>query len=224
MKTKDLFKPDRRNQVLNITEENLAGYVFGIELSRKVPARIVRAVEMTRKIILYAYYDYDFYTLSAAHLFLIAESAIKDRLYNELPDTCALIKDGKTDMIPKDYQAIFQRLREDWQIIGFEHIGHSLKSIILWFKEQGILPSRIGDREIELLNQLRIVAVDIVQADPMSPGMLIPVYWKIVDFMNCLYDPGTHPREPVMLEELREHYAMLSKAVENIKKTKKTAH
>ena len=208
--------------MLNITEENLAGYVFGIELSRKVPARIAVAVEMTRRIILYAYYDYGFYTLSAAHLFLIAESAVKDRLYNELPDTCALTRGGKTDMVPKDYLTIFQRLREDWQIIGFEHVGHSLKSIVSWLKEQGILPSRIGNREIELLNQLRMVAIDIVQADPMSPGVLIPLYWKIVDFINCLYDPTAHPREPVMLEELREHYAMLSKAVENIKKTKKS--
>ncbi len=222
MKTKELFKPDRRNQVLNITEEYLTGYVFGIELSHKVPARIAVAVEMTRKIILYAYYDYGFYTLSAAHLYLTAESAVKDRLFDELPDSCALTKDGKTDMVPKEYQTIFQRLREEWQIIGFEHIGHSLKSIICWFKEQGILPSRIGDREIELLNQLRMYAIDIVRSDPMSPGVLIPLYWKIIDFINCLYDKSAHPKEPEMLKELRERYAMLSKAVENIKKSKKS--
>lgn len=222
MKTKDLFKPDRRNLVLNITEENLAGYVLGIETSRKVPARITAAVEMSRKIILYAYYDYGFYTLSAAHLFLIAESAVKDRLYDELPDTCALTKDGKTEMVPKEYHTVFQRLREGWEIIGFEHTGHSLRSFIHWFKEQGILPSRIGDREIELLNQLRMIAVDIGRAETMSPGVLIPLYWKIVDFINCLYDPSVHPKEPMMLKELREHYTMLSKAVENIKKGKKS--
>lgn len=222
VKSKDLFKPDARNQPFNLTEEDLLDYVSRIEISKKVPKKIGEMLDFTRRMILYGYYNYDFYTQSVIYLFLIAESAIKERIYDELPEKCPMTKDDKTEIIPKDYQVIFQRLREDWQIIGYEKMSRSLGSIVRVLKDEQVLPKRIGESEIEILRQLRNSAIDITRAEPYSPAVVIPIYWEIVDFINCLYDKNCHENEPKALKQLREHYSMLSQAVEKIKKTKKS--
>lgn len=222
LKAKDLFKPDTRNQPFNMTEEDLLDYVSRIEISKKVPKKICEMLEFTRRMIRFGYYDYDFYTQSAIYLFLVAESAIKERIFDELPDKCPMTKDDKTEIISKDYQVIFQRLREDWQIIGYEKISRSLGSLVRVLKDVQILPKRIGDPEIEILRQLRNSAIDIARTEPYSPAVVIPIYWEIVDFINCLYDKNFHESEPNVLKQLREHYLMLSQAVEKIKKTKKS--
>jgi hypothetical protein len=223
LKTKDLFKPDPRNQSFNLTEDDLFDYVSSIEISKKVPRKISEMLDFTRRMILYGYYNYDFYTQSAIYLFLVTESAVKERVYEELPEKCPVTKDDKTEIITKDYNVIFQRLREDWQIIGYEKLSRSLGSIVRVLKDGGILPKRIGEPEIEILRQLRNSAIDVTRAEPYSPAVVIPIYWKIVDFINCLYDKSVHESEPKALTQLREHYTMLSQAVEKIKKTKKNA-
>jgi len=197
-------------------------YVSRIEISKKVPRKINEMLDFTRRMILYGYYNFDFYTQTAIYLFLITESAIKERIYEEFPEKCPMIKDGKTEIVTKNYRVIFQRLREDWQLIGFEKLGHSLDSIVRVLKTEQVLPKRIGDTEIEILRQLRNSAIDLTRTEPYSPAVVIPIYWQIVDFINCLYDKNFHESEPKALKQLREHYRMLSQAVEKIKKTKKS--
>jgi hypothetical protein len=221
LKTKDLFKPDPRNQPFNLTEDDLLDYVSRIEISKKVPKKIAEMLDFTRRMILYGYYNYDFFTQAAIHLFLVAESAVKERIYEELPEKCPMTKDDKTEIINKDFNVIFQRLREGWQIVGFEKLSRSLGSIVRVLKDEGVLPKRIGEPEIEIMRQLRNSAVDVTRAEPYSPAVVIPIYWEIVDFINCLYDKNYHESEPKVLKQLREHYLMLSQAVEKIKKTKK---
>jgi hypothetical protein len=221
LKMRDLCRPDIRNASFNITEENLIDYVTRIEISKKVPKKVREMLDFTRRMLLYGYYNYDFYTQTAIYLFLMTESAIKERLYDELPEKCPMTKDGKTEMISKDYVIIFQHLREGWQIVGFEKLGHSLESMINALKAEQILPSRIDEPEIDILRQLRNSAIDLARAETYSPAVVIPIFWKIVDLINCLYDKGMHEDEPKALKQLREHYSMLSRAVEKIKKTKK---
>lgn len=223
MKNRISFKPDTRNLALNISEENLADYVYGVQLSQQVPATITGAINVARKVIQYAFYSYELYTVAAIHLYLIVESAVKDRLFKELPATCIFTRRGKTEMLQKEYAGVFVRLREGWQIVGFEKLGYTLESIIRWFKNQKLLPDRIGDREIELFRQVNMIMVDISRTEALSPGVLIPYYWKVVDFINCLYDLRMHDHEPRMLETLREQYAMLSRAVEKLKKPSKSS-
>lgn len=223
MKNRISFKPDTRNLALNISEENLADYVYGVQLSQQVPATITGAINVARKVIQYAFYSYELYTVAAIHLYLIVESAVKDRLFKELPATCIFTRRGKTEMLQKEYAGVFVRLREGWQIVGFEKLGYTLESIIRWFKNQKLLPDRIGDREIELFRQVNMIMVDISRTEALSPGVLIPYYWKVVDFINCLYDLRMHDHEPRMLETLREQYAMLFRAVEKLKKPSKSS-
>lgn len=223
MKNRISFKPDPRNLALNISEENLIDYVYGVELSRQVPASITQAMNIARQVIQYSYYTYELYTVAAIHLYLIVESAVKDRLFRELPATCMLTRRGKTEMLQKDYAQVFARLRDGWQIVGYEKLGYSLVSIIRWFIDQKLLPGRIGDREIDLFHQINMIVVDVSRREAISPGILIPFYWKVVDFINCLYDLRTHDHEPPMLQTLREQYTMLSRAVKKLKKPVKSS-
>ena len=205
----DICKPDKRSELFDLTKEQIRVDLSKVPVSDKVPQNIREMLEFTDKICLYGYYEYDFYTLSSIYLFLLAETAIKERLLSELPSECTLIKKEKTKKIRKG-KSIFQYLRKGWKIEDCREVSSSPESIAIWLKKNRILPERIGDRQISLLVQLRNDAAHLTAKDIYMPTQVIPMIWLITDFINCLFDPQVHDKEPDVLVRTKESYRQIS--------------
>lgn len=214
--TKDLCKPDRRNESFGITLEYLQKALSEVPISGKIPQKIQEMLVFAKKICLYAYFEYDFYTLCAIYLSLLAETAIKERFLNELPQKINLIKKGKSELVMKNYNIIYQRLWNGWTIDGFQGVSSSLGSILKWFKEYQILPQRISEREVYVLSQLRNDAAHLARKDIYTPGMVIPIIWKVIDFVNCLFDSESYSKEPNAIRKTREYYNKIFQKAEKV--------
>jgi hypothetical protein len=213
---KKLCEPDPRSSLFNITTETLRESLSKVLVSPRVPKKIQEMLEFAKKICLYAYYEYDFYSLCTIYLFLLTETAIKERFLHELPQKCKLIKKGKSESVTKSYNAIYERLQKGWKIDGFREISHSLDSILKWLKEHQILPQRISEYQIDLLRQLRNDAAHLKSKDIYPPAMVIPMIWLLTDFVNCLYDPEVHGKEPNAIKQTREYYKSISEETKKI--------
>ena len=219
---KDLCKPDPRNSVFNITPETLEESLSKVKISRKVPKKIQEMLEFSKKICLYGYYEYDFYTLSSVYLFLLTETAIKERFLNELPKKCHLRKKNKLKEITKNYRAVYDHLWKGWSIEGYEKVNRSLGSILKWLYDHQVLPKRVSEFETKTLKNLRNESAHLTRKNILTPGMVIPILWKVIDFVNCLFDPKVHNKEPESLRRTREFYTEVFQEAKKItKKSKK---
>ena len=91
-KIKELCTPDKRNEFFGITIDVLRTELIKVSISDRVPGKIKAMLDFVKKICLYAYYEYDFYTLTLIYGSLLVETAIKERFLQELPDMCQLKK------------------------------------------------------------------------------------------------------------------------------------
>ena len=125
----DLCEPDARNKAFNITIKSLEEGLAKVDISPKVPQKIREMLDFAKKIYIYGYYEYEFYTLSSIYLFLLTETAIKERFLAELPEKCILTKKTQKKIVKKHYSAIYDSLLNHLKSKGFEDISQSLKSI-----------------------------------------------------------------------------------------------
>jgi len=220
----ELCQPDKRNLDSGVSLENLVKALSQVPISEKVPNKIREMLEFAKKIWLYGYYEYDFYTLCSIYLFLLVETAIKERFLDELPKQCQLVKNGKSEIVNKNYEIIYQRLWQGWTITGFEKVGRSLKSIPNWFKEHQVLPARIGEKEVDLLRKLRNEAAHLTGKDVYTPAMAIQMIFKITDLINCLFDPQFYNKEPAALKNGREYHEKISQEFEKTIKIHQEEH
>jgi len=211
-----MCQPDKRNLDLGISLETLKDLLSQVQVSQKVPAKFKGTLEFAKQICLYGYFEYDFYTLGLIYVFLLVETAIKERFLNDLPDKCHLIRGKESQLVNKNYEIVYQRLWEGWMIVGFEEVNSSLWSILKWLKKNQILPERIGKKEIELLRQIRSDANHLPVTDFHTPTLVIPVVWKIIDFVNCLFDPAVHDKEPKILKQQKESHKQMSQWLERV--------
>jgi len=215
---KTLCQPDKRNLEHGIDLNAMKDLLSQVPMSNKVPARTRELFDFARQVCLYGYYEYEFYSLCAAYLFLLTETAIRDRFVNELPDKCHLLRGKESLIVNRNYDIIMQRLWEGWVLVGFEEVGTSLWSILKWLKKNSVLPERIGKKEIELIRQLRSDTIHLRSIDAYAPTLIIPVLWKITDLLNCLYDPSVHDRdkEPKILKQQKESQKQMSQWLERV--------
>jgi hypothetical protein len=80
---KNLCEPDTRSEKFGITLDYLKDRLEEVTISSEVPQRIRTMIDFTKKICLYAYYEYDFYTLSLIYSSLLVETALKERFLQE---------------------------------------------------------------------------------------------------------------------------------------------
>lgn len=203
---KDLCSPDKRNVDLNITLDSLRRSLNEVAISGEVPEKISKMIKVAHKLYLYAFFEYDFYTLSMIYLALLTETAIKERFLIELPANVELIKKGERTIIGCRFSGIYEKLKNGWKIKGFEKINRSLKSIIDWLIQCNVLPDRYKQFEVDSLRNVRNMSAHLESKEIYPHGMAIQFYLRTVDFINCLYDPTVHKNEPTILKETREQY------------------
>jgi len=273
----DLCKPDIRNKPMNITIKRLEESLGKIDISPKVPEKIHEMLDFAKKICMYGYYEYEFYTLSLIYLFLLTETAIKKRFLEELPEKCILTKKTQKKIVKKHYSAIYESLLkhleskgfEDisqslksikkkflkglpeefilkektqkktvkksystiydsllkhWRIEGFEDVSQSLESIIDWLLKNEKLPKRISKFKAHTYRNFRNkVAAHLKKKDIYIPfGMVIPFFWKVIDFINCLFDPQNHTEKPEVISNMEEFFTPVDEHMEKIIKKMKS--
>jgi len=212
---KDLCTPDKRNIKFDITLDSLRGSLNEVVISGKVPERITKMIEVAQKLYLYAFFEYDFYTVSMIYLALLTETAIKERFLMELPNNVELVKHGERKIARRGFTSIYENLRKGWTIKGFEKINYSLKSIMNWVTQHNILPERYKQFEVDSLRNVRNMSAHLKSKEIYPPGMAIQFYLRTVDFVNCLFDTTVHNNEPTILKEIREQYKnVIQQAIE----------
>ncbi len=272
----DFCEPDIRNKPVNMTIERLEESLNKVDVSSKVPEKIHGMLDFAKKICMYGYYEYEFYTLSSIYLFLLTETAIKERFLEELPEECILTKKkqkkiekkhysaiydillkhlrnkGFEDIsqslksikekflkelpeefilkektqkktVKKSYPAIYDSLLKHWRIEGFEDVNQSLKSVIDWLLKNEKLPKRISEFEAHTYRELRNkTAAHLERKNIYTPGIAIPFFWKVIDFINCLFDPQNHVEKPKVIRDMEEYFAPVNGYMEKIIKDKKS--
>jgi hypothetical protein len=203
---KEFGKPDSRNESFGITPDVLDDYLGKVPLSDKIPGKIRAMLDYAKKIYKYSYYEYEFYSLGMIYIFLLSETAAKERFLYELPKEIKLKKKNQTIIVNNNYNTVYKHLSEKWRIVNYEEITFSLKSILNWLKKHGILPNRIDNNKIEKQVELRNLSAHLQSHYINMPTIAIPVFWIIVDFVNCLYDPTVHKEEPLILKQQRNEY------------------
>jgi len=214
---RELCKPDIRNKLWNITPKSLEKSLGKVTVSPKVPDKIITMLDFAKKICIYGYYEYEFYSLSLIYLSLLTETSIKERFLIELPKKCTFVKNNKKKIINKDYKNIFKYLLKGWTIKGFESVGRSLPSILEWLLENGILPNRINDFKAKAFKDLRNSSAHLEKLYIHNPAEVIPLFWEVIDFINCLFDTKAHTEKPEAVKNVEEDY---EKVYENFEKIK----
>jgi hypothetical protein len=268
-------EPDLRNKAMNITIKSLEEGLSKVDISSKVPKKIREMLDFAKKICIYGYYEYEFYTLSTIYLFLLTETAIKERFLEELPEECILTKktqkkivkkhystiydsllkhwkiEGFEDVnqslksikekileelpeeftltektqkktVKKHYSTIYDSLLKHWKIEGFEDVNQSLKSVIDWLLKNEKLPKRISEFEAHTYRELRNkTAAHLERKSVFLPAMVIPIFWKIIDFINCLFDPQNHVEKPKVIRDMKEYFTPVNEHMKKIIKDKK---
>jgi len=120
--------------------------------------------------------------------------------------------------VQKSYRAVYGYLRRRWKIKGYENINSSLKSIILWIKHSDLLPQRYKVIDIDIIRYLRNTAAHLEDKNGITPAIAQLFYCRVVDFINCLFDPSIHSNEPEIIQKTREYYKQIYKAMDEYKK------
>lgn len=82
-----------------------------------------------------------------------------------------------------------------------------MRSIARWLKENRFLPERITEQQIGNIIDLRNnVSAHLASKEIYTPVQVIEIFWLTIDFINCLFDPRVHDKEPEMLVKTRESY------------------
>lgn len=212
---KDLCQPDETNRDFNITIESLKESVAMVSISEKVLQKFQELLEVAKKLYLYSYYEWDFYTVCLIYLLLLSETAIKERFLQELPQECKLVKKECVEKVQKSYTIIYERLFKRWRLVGYEKVDGSLLSIAHWLKEHNILPDRFNEFVLETLIKLRNYAAHLEAKHLWPPAIVIQTFWKVVDLVNCLFDIEAHNSEPEALKKMRAEYEALYREIES---------
>lgn len=198
---KKLCDPDPRNE--GLTLESLEKALNEVPISAKVPEKIREMLELAKKIYLYGYYAYDFYWLCSINLFLFTETVIKERFLESLPKECTLVKKEQTKIMIKNYVNIYKFLGKGWRIVGYENVNASLKSLLGWLRKEKIIPKRINDNQLQASSKLRNSAAHLEGKWIYNSGMVVPMIWVTIDFVNCLFDNEVHDKEPECIKQYR---------------------
>jgi len=259
----DFCEPDIRNKQMNITIKSLEEGLAKVDIGPKVPEKIHEMLDFAKKICMYGYYEYEFYTLSSIYLFLLTETAVKERFLEELPEECMLTKKTQKKIVKKhystiydsllkhleikgfedisqslksikekflkelpeefilkekiqkktvkkSYSTIYDNLLKHWRIEGFEDINQSLKSIIDWLLKNKKLPKRISEFEAHTYRELRNkAAAHLERKKVYVPGEVIRFFWKVIDFINCLFDLQNNIEKPKVIRNMEEDYKQI---------------
>lgn len=74
---KELCRSDKRNLAFGISLETLKDILSQVPASEKVPVKIREMLEFAKKICLFGYYDYDFYTLCRSIYYYLPRLPLK---------------------------------------------------------------------------------------------------------------------------------------------------
>ena len=173
---KKLTAPDERNE--RITLELLYNELNKIPLSNRIPEDVANMIELSKKLCLYSYFEYDFYSVSTFFSCLAVEAALKVKL-------------GKKQGCISE-----------------------LSKLAL---EQKLLPSRV-EFLFEPLRRLRNSYAHPKFKTVITPEMAVVSVLRIVDLVNCLFDPSAWEREPDILTQQRIEYERIMKEIKNHKK------
>jgi hypothetical protein len=206
---KDLCQPHENNALFGVDLQCLQQSITAIPVSPKVPTSITELLDVARKLLLYCYYEWDFYTVSFVYLFLISETAMKTRFVQQLPEPCTIVRKDAHIAVAKNYDILFSKLHKGWRIEGYERINGSLGSISAWLMTNVPLPERHNEFVVNTIRDLRNYAAHLSMKHLWPPAIVIQQLWKVTDFINCLYDPHCHASEPKILKESRERYRAL---------------
>jgi hypothetical protein len=215
---KEMCQPDPRTLSLNIDMKQLENAISAVQMSEKIPQGIKEMIDLAKRVFLYGYYEYDFYTLSAQYLFLVAETAAKERLLHVLPKECRLIRGKKSKVVRKNCHTMYENLQKRWVIEGFPEINRTLDSILKFLKAREILPQRISMHFLDSLRQLRNNAAHLTGKDALHPATIIPAFHMVIDFTNCLFDTEFHENEPQAIKQTRAFYEEVSKKLSALSK------
>ena len=221
MKIKDLCQVDGRNKEFGITIAHLEDALDKIDVSPKVPNDVLEMIVLARKICLYSYFEYDLYSIFLIYLFLIVETAAKFRFLQEWPHKCIMTKKKESKVVNKDFQSVFDNLRKGWRIKGNKKVNGSLTSVLKWLNAQGIIPERIRIKDINTIRDLRNKSAHLMRKNIITPAIAMGIFWRLVDFVNCLFDPSLHDKEPIILREMREQYIKISEMIKKVEGKKK---
>lgn len=217
MGVKDLCQVDDRNKAFGISIEQLDKSLDEIQISPLVPESILDMTVLARKICLYSYFEYDLYSIFLIYLFLIVETAAKFRFLQEWPHKCIMTKKKESKVVNKDFQSVFDNLRKGWRIKGNKKVNGSLTSVLKWLNAQGIIPERIRIKDINAIRDLRNKSAHLMRKNIITPAIAMGIFWRLVDFVNCLFDSSMHDNEPVILREMRKQSERIRNIISEVK-------
>jgi hypothetical protein len=215
---KELCRLDPRNRSLSVDMKQLESAISTVQLSAKIPQGIREMIDLAKRVFLYGYYEYDFFTLSVQYLFLVAETAAKERILCVLPEDCRLTKGKKSKLVRKNCHTIYENLQKRWVIEGFTEINRTFDSILKFLKAREILPQRISVQFLDSLRQLRNNAAHLTGKDALHPATVVPAFHMVIDFTNCLFDTKSHENEPQAIKQTRAFYEKVSKKLSELSK------
>ncbi|MBE0434088.1 hypothetical protein IBX73_11575 [candidate division WOR-3 bacterium] len=86
-----------------------------------------------------------------------------------------------------------------------------------WLIESKILPERINERRVNNIVDLRNdIAAHLTSKEIYTPGQVVWIFWLIIDFINCLFDPRVHGEEPEVLVRTKESYRQIIEVAEKL--------
>jgi hypothetical protein len=137
-----LIEPDSRNLIFRgpITTDDLQELLRGCQLRSEVPEDVKSVFEMARKLFVYGYFVYEFYTLAGFVSILAVESALIHRFEQYYQGHIKLTKrDQSTDV--NRYEHARSLLRKGWRLCDDPGFRSGFKSLLLWAGRKKLIDS-----------------------------------------------------------------------------------
>jgi hypothetical protein len=139
-----LLLPDERIKLFGgYTVEVLQAALVAVErgMSSAIPAAVRNRLEVSKTLATYGWFKWEFFTISLFWSLTCIEMAMKNKFMECNKDGFTLDREGEREHFEGSFESLEDRLRERWRIQGKKSFNGSFRSLLVWAKESGILPS-----------------------------------------------------------------------------------
>ena len=169
--------------------EGLQKDLVKARLAEGVPEEVRHIFKVARKLCIYGYFQYDFFTVAHLMSFLALECALKHRFMQFYKNRVPLVKGDKREVLETDrFERVFEALTSRrWKLEGHEDFHPSFKGLAEWAGEVDLISKRsqwlIEEAAVKLRNSL---------AHPFGikismPGQAIMVLERTAELINELF-------------------------------------
>lgn len=181
-----LIESDPTNLVFagQITTDGLQELLRTCEVKSEVPDDVRKQLEVVKKLFIYGYFVYEFYTLASFISILAVESALIHRFTDYYKTDFRLNKKNER-LTANSYETVRMLLRKGWKLDDAPDFRAGFKSLLKWAVGKGLIHR--PPTFIELLPSIRGTFAHPLFQTVMPIGMAQPAIESIVEFVNELF-------------------------------------